>query len=216
MLNQTVVIVDDHRLFSSALSELINKFQRYSVIYEVQHGKELTERMKFPQNVPDIILLDINMPVMDGFETAAWLRKNHPEVRVLALSMNSDEQSVISMIRAGAHGYVLKDIGPAELEKALDCLCDKGTYYTEMVTRHLVSSVTGGDKTKAALPAMNERELEFLRYACSELTYKEIADKMNVSMRTVDGYREHLFQRLDVKSRVGLVMYALANKIVQV
>ncbi|HTF04018.1 MAG TPA: response regulator transcription factor [Bacteroidia bacterium] len=216
MMHRSIVIVDDHRLFSSALAELIGKFTRYSVLYEVQNGKELIERMKHVQNVPDIILLDINMPVMNGFETAEWLRKSHPEVRVLAVSMNDDEESVINMIRAGAHGYVLKDIGPLDLEKALECLVEKGTYYSELVTQHMASSIAGSDSAKKNDLALNERERAFLQWACSELTYKEIADKMCVSMRTVDGYREALFLKLEVKNRVGLVLYAIANKLVKI
>lgn len=212
-MHRSIVIVDDHRLFSSALTELIGKFSRYTVLYEVRHGKELVERMKHVQNVPDIVLLDINMPVMDGYETAAWLRKTHADVRVLAVTMNDDEESVINMIRSGAHGYVLKDIGPHELEKALDCLVERGTYYSEMVTQHMANSITGSAKQEVSL--MNEREKEFLQFACSEMTYKEIADKMNVSARTVDGYREALFEKLQVKSRVGLVLYAIGNKLVK-
>lgn len=215
-MHRSIVIVDDHRLFSSALTELIGKFTRYTVLYEAQNGKELTERMKHPQNVPDIVLLDINMPVMNGFETAEWLRKSHPEVRVLAVSMNDDEESVINMIRAGAHGYVLKDIGPMELEKALDCLVEKGTYYSELVSQHMASAIAGGGSAKKDGLPLNEREREFIQWACSELTYKEIADKMNVSMRTVDGYREALFVKFNLKSRVGLVLYAIGNELVKV
>jgi DNA-binding NarL/FixJ family response regulator len=130
--------------------------------------------------------------------------------------MNDDEESVINMIRSGAHGYVLKDIGPVELQQALDCLLERGTYYTELVTQHLVNSIAGnnGNNTKEK-SLLNERESEFLRHACSELTYKEIADKMNLSLRTVDGYREALFEKLGVKSRVGLVLYAINKKLVK-
>lgn len=216
MLHHGIVIVDDHRLFSSALTELIQKSQRYEVLYEVTNGKELMERMRFAQNIPDIILLDINMPIMNGYETAVWLKKEHPEIKILALSMNNDEQSIVQMIKAGANGYVLKDVGPSELEKALDSLCEKGFYYSELVTKHLVSAVSGNEQVKNHIPEMNERELEFLRLACSEMTYKEVADKMCVSMRTVDGYRESLFEKLEVKNRVGLVLYAIANNLVKI
>jgi DNA-binding NarL/FixJ family response regulator len=215
-MHKSIVIADDHRLFSGALTELIQKSKRYNVIYEVENGKELTERMRIPQNIPDIILLDINMPVMDGFETAAWLKEKHPEVKVMALSMNNDEQSIVRMIRAGANGYLLKDTGPEELTRALDSLAEKGFYHSDLVTRHLINAVSGKQEANQNnIPALSERELTFLELACSELTYKEIADKMFVSLRTVDGYRENLFEKLQVKNRVGLVLYAISNKLVK-
>jgi two-component system invasion response regulator UvrY len=215
MLHNSLVIVDDHRLFSSALSELIQKDKRYEVLYEVASGKDLIERMRLPQNIPDIILLDINMPVMDGYEIASWLKEKHPDVKVLALSMNNDEQSIVRMIRAGVRGYLLKDTGPTELNNALAILCEKGFYYSELVTHHMVNNLVNGDQqSKDINSLLSDREAEFLNHACSEMTYKEIADKMFLSARTIDGYREALFEKLNVKSRVGLVLYAISHKLV--
>jgi two-component system invasion response regulator UvrY len=216
MSHRSVVIVDDHKLFSSALAELIGRFDRYEVLYQVHSGRDLLDRFTSPRNIPDVVLLDINMPGMDGFETAARLREKYEDVKVLAVSMHNDEESVVRMIRAGARGYVLKDAQPDELRVALDTLCERGVYYSEMVTSHLVNAITY-DRTPEALAkekGLTPRELEFLRYACSELTYKEIADRMNLSIRTVDGHREALFDKLEVRSRVGLVLYAISNRIV--
>lgn len=216
MSHRSVVIVDDHKLFSSALAELIGRFDRYEVLYQVHSGRDLLDRFTSPRNIPDVVLLDINMPGMDGFETAARLREKYEDVKVLAVSMHNDEESVVRMIRAGARGYVLKDAQPDELRVALDTLCERGVYYSEMVTTHLVNAITH-DRTPEALAkekGLTPRELEFLRYACSELTYKEIADRMNLSIRTVDGHREALFDKLEVRSRVGLVLYAISNRIV--
>ncbi|MCA6363429.1 MAG: response regulator transcription factor [Bacteroidetes bacterium] len=216
MSHRSVVIVDDHKLFSSALAELVGRFDRYEVLYQVHSGRDLLDRFSSPRNIPDVVLLDINMPGMDGFETAARLREKYEDVKVLAVSMHNDEESVVRMIRAGARGYVLKDAQPDELRIALDTLCERGVYYSEMVTSHLVNAITH-DRTPEALAkekGLTPRELEFLKYACSELTYKEIADRMNLSIRTVDGHREALFDKLDVRSRVGLVLYAISHRIV--
>ncbi len=216
MSHRSVVIADDHKLFSQALSELIGRFERFEVLYQVHSGRELLEKFASPRNVPDVVLLDINMPGMDGFETAARLRDKHPDVKVLAVSMLGDEESIVRMIRAGARGYVLKDASADELRTALDTLCEKGVYYSEMVTGHLVNAITH-DRTPEAFArekGLTPRELEFLQLACSELTYKEIADRMSLSIRTVDGHRETLFQKLEVRSRVGLVLYAISNRIV--
>jgi DNA-binding NarL/FixJ family response regulator len=162
--------------------------------------------------------MDINMPGMDGFATAEWLRQNYPLTKVLALSMYDNENSIIRMFKAGAKGYILKDSEPAELKAALDSIMQKGYYYSELVTGKLIHSINtsnqngNGNKTNQ----LNDRETEFLKLAATELTYKEIAEKMNLSPRTIDGYRDALFEKLELKSRVGLVLYAIKNGIVVV
>jgi DNA-binding NarL/FixJ family response regulator len=161
--------------------------------------------------------MDINMPVMDGYETTLWLKENHPEVKVLALSMYDHENSIIRMFKAGAKGYILKDCDPAELRAALDDIATKGFYYSEMVTGkliHSINSLDGSDSQVKTITKLNDKEITFLKYACTELTYKEIADQMFLSPRTIDGYRDELFQKLGVKTRVGLVMYAVKNGII--
>ena len=131
--------------------------------------------------------------------------------------MYDNENSIIRMFKAGAKGYILKDCDPSELKAALQALVDKGFYYSEMVTGKLIHTINHLDEKESQVKnivKLNERELNFLKYAATELTYKEIADKMIVSPRTVDGYRDDLFQKLNVKTRVGLVMYAIKNGIV--
>ena len=166
--------------------------------------------------LPDIVLMDINMPEMDGYQTCLWLKNNHPEIMVLALSMYDNEQSIIKMFKAGAKGYILKDCEPRELESALHAIISKGFYYSEMVTGKLIHTINNQDDDNEPKITTKLTELEtiFLKYACTELTYKEIADKMNKSPRTIDGYRDDLFQKLDIKTRVGLAMYAIKNGIV--
>jgi len=161
--------------------------------------------------------MDINMPEMDGFETTQWLKQNHPEVKVLALSMYDNETSIIRMLKCGAKGYILKDSEPAELKAAIAAIMDKGFYYSDLVSGKLMHAINkmddDGDGLKSLVP-LNDRETDFLKYTCTEHTYKEIADKMFVSPRTIDGYRDALFEKLQVKTRVGLVMYAIKNGIV--
>lgn len=212
-----VALIDDHQLFREGLAELIRGFQHYEVVMEAENGQDFIDRLGTGMP-PDIVLLDINMKVMDGYETAAWLREHCPDARVLALSMYENEQAVIRMLRLGVKGYVLKDIKKQELEQALTSLVQKGYYYTEMVTGKLIHAINNLDELQPAtsiraMAALNPRELEFLKLVCSELTYKDIAARMNVSAHTVDGYRDALFEKLQVKSRVGLVLYAIRNKI---
>lgn len=208
-----IALVDDHKLFRDGLAELIHRLDRYEVVIEADHGLDLQEKLQTGP-VPDIVILDINMKGMDGYETAQWLRERCPEVRVLVLSMYENETAIIRMLRLGARGYLLKDIRRQELEKALDAVMDQGFYFSDLVTGKLVH-ILQGEKAPAAQPAVsiNARETVFLKWACSELTYKDIADKMNVSVHTVDGYREALFEKLHAKSRVGLVLYAIRHRI---
>jgi two-component system, NarL family, invasion response regulator UvrY len=211
----TVAIADDHSLLRSALARLISTFEGYSIVIEADNGKDLLAQM-LKHILPDIVMLDVNMPEMDGFETTQWLHKNHPQIKVLALSMMSDERTIIKMFRLGAKGYLLKNTDPEELKKALDSLMNKDVYLSEYVSNKLVSGLNQNADQPEKETVLNEREREFLRWTCSELSYKDIAEKMFVSPRTVDDYRQTLFNKLKVHSRVGLVMYAIKNGIAEI
>jgi DNA-binding NarL/FixJ family response regulator len=149
------------------------------------------------------------MPVMDGFQTADWLQKNHPEVLVMVLSMQNDEQSVIRMVRNGAKSYLLKNSHPRELESALLKLVENGFYYPEWASKIIFSSIN--KTSNEALSKLTEREKEFLKYTITEKSYKEIAELMFCSPRTVESYRDNLFEKLNLKTRVGLAVYAIKN-----
>ena len=209
-----IAIVDDHALFRKSLAVLINMFPQYEVIIDAANGQDMISLLKL--QLPDIVLMDINMPVMDGYAATAWLRLNHPTVKVLALSTMDAETAIIKMIKSGAKGYVLKDAEPQELRQAFDDLMSRGYYYNELVTRKVMNSIgqlTESQSTLGVFAKLSERETEFLKLTCTELTYKEIADKLCVSVRTVEGYRDTLCEKLNLKTRVGLAMYALKNQI---
>lgn len=210
----TVVIVDDHLLLSGSLEKLINSFEGFKVLFHASNGKELQHKLKANGAIPDIVLLDINMPVMDGFETAAWLTENYPQVKFLALSMEDDEKVILKMLQNGAKGYLLKDIHPDKLKMALCEVMDRGYYHSEKVAATLLHSIQPSNKKEEV--QFKKNELIFLQHACSEMTYKEIADVMNLSPKTIDGYRQELFNRLNIKNRVGLVIYALKNNIIEI
>jgi DNA-binding NarL/FixJ family response regulator len=210
-MKHSIAIVDDHILIAKALSGIIENFTDFEVLYECENGKVLQERMAVKKNVPDIVLLDISMPVMDGFETAQWLRKSHPGVLIMALSMQDDEHSLIKMIKSGAKGYLLKNVHPAELEKALLTLVKNGFYYPDWATSKVFLSLGSVSVTPADTVKITEREKEFLGYSVTEMGYKEIAEKMFCSPRTVESYRDALFEKLGLKTRVGLAVYAMKN-----
>jgi two-component system, NarL family, invasion response regulator UvrY len=209
-----VAIADDHTLLRKALAKLIGSFEEYNVIFEAGNGRDIKKKIN-EHFVPDLILLDVNMPEMDGFETAAWLTKNYPKIKVLALSMFSDERTIIRMLRQGARGYVLKNIDPEELKKALDSVVKKNFYLSEEISGKIISGLHKDADRIEETVSLTQREKDFLRHICSEITYKDIAAKMFVSPRTVDEYRNSLFEKLKVKSRVGLVLYAIRNGLVE-
>jgi len=204
-----IALVDDHRLFRSGIASLLDNFDNYTIIFEAGDGEEMIRKIN-PKLKPDIILLDINMPKMNGINTARWLRDNHPDINIIVLSMFEDAEKVLTMVRMGVKGYLLKDAEPYEFQDALHKVSLNEVYYPEFVTRHLVNSIN----TEFNLAKLNSREIEFLKLAASELTYKEIADHMCISSRTVDGYRDQLFEKLQIKSRIGLVLYAIKHKLI--
>jgi DNA-binding NarL/FixJ family response regulator len=206
----TIALVDDHRLFRSGIVSLITSITGYKILFEAGNGEEFIRKIS-PKFKPDIVLLDINMPVMDGTGTAQWLRTHYPDICIIILSMFEDAEKVLSMVKMGVKGYLLKDAEPHEFEQALKKVSQGELYYPEFVTRHLVQSFNKNtDQIK-----LNAREIEFLKLAGTELTYKEIADQMCISARTVDGYRDQLFEKLQIKSRVGLVLYAIKNNMIE-
>jgi two-component system, NarL family, invasion response regulator UvrY len=205
-----VAIADDHSLLRKALGKLVGSFENYAVLFEADNGKELKAKI-LQHIIPDVVLLDVNMPDMDGYETVRWLYSNYPQVKVLALSMFSDEKTIIKMLRLGAKGYILKNIEPEELKNALDSVMQKNFYLSEYISGKIISGLNKDVDKPEEDVILTEKEKEFLRLVCSEITYKDIAVKMFVSPRTVDDYRNTLFEKLKVKSRVGLVMYAMRN-----
>ena len=212
-----IALADDHVLLRKGLASLVQSLG-YAVAFEASNGQELIDKM--PDAVlPDLVLMDINMPDKDGYETTLWLKQNHPSIKVLALSMYDDEMAIIRMLKNWARGYILKDAEPAELQSAIEAVLNKGFYYSEMVTGRMMYSITHMEEGQTGikkLQALTDREADFLKLACSEMTYKEIAKKMYLSPRTIDGYRETLFEKLHIKTRTGLAIYAIKNGFVRI
>lgn len=212
-----IVLVDDHILLRNGLAGIIGGFDNFNVLFEANNGSHFIEQLD-PSNLPDIVLLDITMPVMNGFETAEWIFNNHPSIKVMVLSMLNDERTIIKMLKFGAMGYMTKDTDPKELNRALNELYNKGIYFNQLLCQNLVHSVRNGleepnDEYQIFLN-LPEREKEFLKLLATDLTLKEIAAKMNLSPRTIDGYRDNLFEKVKVSNRVGLVLFALRNNLI--
>ena len=215
-MQKNVVLVDDHLLIAKAIASVIEQFPGYRVLYECENGRMLQQQILHKKEIPDIVLLDISMPEMDGFETALWLKEKYPAVLIMALTMQADDDHLIGMIKCGAKGYLLKNVHPAELHKALDSLVQKGFYYPDWATSRVLHNVAKGGAAGENDIHISDREKEFLQLSCTELTYKEIAEKMYCSPRTVESYRDSLFEKLGVKTRVALALYAVKTGLYKV
>ena len=211
-----IALVDDHNLFRKGLIKLINLGdvqQRYHILLEAENGSDLQAQMTQPP-FPDIILMDIDMPDTDGFATVEWLQRTHPGIKVLVISMVESEGAILRMLRLGVKGFLSKDIEVEDMHSALEAIANNGFYYSEAATEVLNQNLQGVVKSTGH-PHLSENEREFIKLATTEMTYEQIANKMNLSVKTIDGYREVLFKRLQVKTRVTLALWAVRNGIVE-
>lgn len=216
-MNTKVAVVDDHQLVRTGLVQMVQALPGWVVTIEAANGKDFIDQTNL-LSPPDIVLLDIRMPIMDGYETALWIRSHLPETRVLIVSMVSREPAVIRMLRLGIYGFITKDTNTAELHQALKRIQQKQFHVNELVGNRIFHYFS--DSTTEQLPDekndITDREFIFLRKCCSKLTYRQIAKEMHVSPRTIDTYRDHLFEKLQVRTRVGLVIYALRTGLIEV
>jgi len=211
-----VALADDHQLVRNSIAHLVESFPRCMVLFQADNGEEVLKNLKNKKSkLPDILLLDISMPLMDGFETAAALSKLYPSIKIIALTMNTSEQSVVKMLRKGAKGFLSKNTPATELQKAIETVFDKGFYLPEEFSWKLANSLTENKESPADPSELSEKEKEFLKFNCTDLSTEGIAKKMFVSARTVEGYRVGLYEKLKVRTRMGLAFYAIQNGIVK-
>ncbi|MEP2935129.1 MAG: response regulator transcription factor [Gilvibacter sp.] len=209
-MTHTVVVVDDHTLLGQAIGQMVSGFTNFEFAYHCPNGEELLKQLTLRQAAPAVILMDINMPIMDGIEATKIVSEKYPDTKILALSVEHDDTTILNMLRAGAHGYLLKDTKKNNLEMALEQLIENGYYHTNTVAKLLVNSL----QKPNIIETLKPREREFMVHACSELNYREIAQIMCVSPKTIEGYRDALYEKLNIKNRIGLVLFAIKHKII--
>lgn len=207
-----IAIVDDHTLFRQGISSILSENEEIRIVFDASNGNEMKEKIAvYP--IPHVILMDITMPKVNGYDATRWVKQHYPSVKVLALSMFEEDEPIIKMLKCGAGGYILKESGAADLVFAIRTIADHDYFLNNQVTGKLIRSLQEDAKTSGAINNLTANEVKFLELCCSEFTYKEIATKMNLSVHTIDNYRDALFEKLDLKSRTGLVLFALKNNI---
>ncbi len=202
-----IAVAEDVSILRKGLCRLLSSYSGFLIEIEAANGRELLDMLRSSGKEIDICLLDINMPEMDGHATIQVLKQEWPQIKVLVLSIYNDDYNIIRMLRNGANGYILKTCTPEELYQALTAVHELGFFHSELVNEHVLHLLRGKHAKSGHI--LSDKDYEFLSYCCSELTYKEIAEVMKLSPRTVEGYRDALCEKLDVKSRTGLVMYAM-------
>jgi len=210
-----LAIADDHKIFREGLKATLEDCADLNILFEAGNGIELVKQLAFKN--PDVVLMDIKMPEMDGMQATAYIQQNFSHVKVLALSMFNEDKYILDMMKAGASGYLLKNAEPQEIIDAVFMVHKKGYYFNEHLSITLVKQFMGkstiNPKGKEDME-LNERETEVLKLICQEKQNTEIADKLFLSVRTVEGYRTKLFEKTGSKNMVGLVIYAIKKGII--
>lgn len=213
-----VIITDDHKLFRKGIIALLSDFDFINTIEEAANGIELLKLLATRKQLPDIILLDIRMPEMDGIEAQQRIKQLYPDIKIIVLSMEDDEQIVLHLVEEGVNGYLLKNADPDEMEFALKQVCEEDFYFSSQLSGLIVKSVAKKKVIKQEVTGepLNKRELQVLELICMQNTAAEIADHMNLSVRTIEGYRRKLLEKTKSKNLAGLVVFALKNNLVSV
>ena len=213
-----VAVADDHMVFRQGLTAIISHHEDVEVVCESSNGKELLDCI--PEYQPDVVLMDIKMPVMDGLQTTAVLHQTHRHIKVLALSMLDDEAYIIRMLQAGAKGYLLKNADAKDIMEAIRTVYNKNYYFNEQVSTAMLREILTDEKidlsSEGQPVAFTQREKEILELICKEFTTHLIADQLSMSPRTVDGYRTKLMEKTGTKTTIGLVVFAIKNKYVEI
>jgi DNA-binding NarL/FixJ family response regulator len=210
---KTIAIVDDEILFRKGLISILSDYKHLEVAFEAENGKDLLEKLRVRQ--PDVIFLDIEMPVMNGIEATENIRKRYPHVKIIILTSYASKELMFSLIEKGAHAFLSKNTQIRILVKAINEVIEKGYYFDYETSQAMAMGILDSNKPKPSFkqPKLSSRELEVLKLICKEHTNREIASIMCLSPRTIDTYRENIFEKTGSKNAVGVALYAIKNKL---
>ncbi len=220
-MNETsinIVVCDDHKLFRKGMSALLSDFENIVEINEAGNGVELLKLLDELETQPDIVLLDINMPEMDGIEATKHLKVQYPQIRIIVLSMEDDTQMVSFLVNEGINGYLLKNADPDELEHAIKMVMKNDFYFSSSLSGAVLNALRARDNTTQTIEEFefSEREIDILKLICNELTAAEIAAELSLSARTIEGYKRKLLEKTNTKNMAGLVIFAIKNSLVSI
>jgi DNA-binding NarL/FixJ family response regulator len=213
-----IILVDDHKMFREGLRFLLSKIKTTEVIAEAEDGVQLLKLLQ--EMTPDLVLMDINMPKMNGIEATEIALSKNPAIKVIALSMNGDENYYYKMIQAGARGFVLKQAGSEELEKAIESVMNGKDFFSPELLKNIILNMGGSKKTQIKNEISNidltERERETLQLFCTGSSIKEIADKLFISPRTVEGHKARIMEKMGATNSSNLIILAIKNKLIEI
>lgn len=210
-----IAIADDHQMFVDGLKSIIEQMPEMQLVIEANNGKQLLGQLA--QTQVDVVLMDMNMPEMDGLEATKKIVVDHPSVKVLMITMHDTHDYIQKLLKAGAHGYILKNTGKQELATAIKTVYAGQSYYSQQVTQRIMDHLSGQKQIQNDLyqVELTERETDVLKLIAAELTTGEIADKLCISAHTVESHRKNLLAKLQVKNSLGLVKYAMKMGLVE-
>ena len=208
-----ILIADDHQMFIDGLKALLKREKDFQVIGEVCSGGHAVEFIgKTP---PDLLITDISMPGMSGVELTRWVKENHPEIKVLVLTMYNDREIINEILMSEAEGYILKNTGKQELVNAIKRITDNSTYYSTEVLNIMVTRLKRQKSIEMNTALLTPREIEIVKLIMEELSSEEIADKLFISKRTVDTHRKNIIQKTNTRTIVGLLKFAIENNLTE-
>jgi DNA-binding NarL/FixJ family response regulator len=216
-MNINIAIADDATLFRKGLTLLLEDFNDINIILEANNGQELLDQLAASTILPDVIILDLQMPVLDGIETAKILRKDYEPIKIIILSSHYSKAFILNMIEVGASAYLAKNTSPDEFASTIQNVHKNGFHYNQEVWAIIQKNLTKKKKVTASfVDELTKRELEILQLLCEQLTSTEIAEKLFISKRTVEGHRNNLLSKLNCRNIAGLVVYAIQNQLVKI
>jgi DNA-binding NarL/FixJ family response regulator len=207
-----VILVDDHQMFREGLKFVLKQIPEFDIIGEASNGQEYLKLLE--QSLPDVVLMDIGMPVMDGIEATEKTSEQFPSVNVIALSMFSDQEYYHKMVAAGVKGFLIKEAGIDELEKAIKTVQTGNAYFSQELLRNIIVNISNPKVTSRDPFQLTKREEEVLQMICKGFTTKEISDLMFISQKTVEGHKTNLLSKTNSKNTINLMLYAFKNKLV--
>lgn len=211
-----IAVVDDQQLFRQGLISLLKENKNFNILFEAGNGQELFDSIKTKSTLPHVILLDIEMPVLDGIETTLRLKAKYPEIKIIILTMHDEEEMIVHLIEKGAHGFLPKNEDIEHVVDAIYSVHENGYFFNDRISKAMVTGLLNSKKIKPNFTDVDltDKELEVLRLLCKEHTSPEMAEIMHLSTKTIDSYRLTLIKKLGVRNSIGLVMYAVKKGLV--